>query len=128
MMFWLYAKDDEYLDTKEVALRIIQSFPTSRVDWERGNRKVACSLQNLVAMNVPEVILTSHRSLFDKTAYVEISSPQFPNQTVELFLSPYSRLELKSGIPEAEELLRHVAVQLASVLNYASKEIYEEPN
>lgn len=118
MPVYLYPKGDDYLDPKEVVSRIAQSLPIVLVDWMRGNQIIEKSLQDLIAINAPEPILISHKSLLIKTAYLRLSFPQFPNQNVEVLVSPCSRLELKCGNQDSEEAICHAAIQLASVLDY----------
>src|SRR6266446_8873446 len=107
-MIKLYCSDRPYLETKEVASRLVQSLPTVLVDWARGNRIIQEELDRLIESNTPDVILDSHRSLFDNTPYIQIWLPEYPHNFAYCVLDPYQPFALKSNTPETSGFLMTV--------------------
>ena len=68
----LYQEEDEFLLPRDVVSRLVQSIPKILVNWDRGDHLVEDKLQELIAMDAPNPVITGHKSLFGQTAYVEI--------------------------------------------------------
>jgi hypothetical protein len=92
--------------------------PTIKVDWVRGNQLVEEQRQKLIARHVPPVILASHQSLVDKTAYVQIWFPEFANQYVFCVIEPHQSFVIECSDPSNESYLSQAANKVASVLDY----------
>jgi hypothetical protein len=60
------------LTADQVEAKLRERIPDVVVDRERGNRHVAEGLQRLIENGTPEVICRGHRSLFERTLYVEV--------------------------------------------------------
>jgi hypothetical protein len=119
MLASVYPADEkDELQFPEIVSKIAQSMPTSLIDWIRGNKEVDDSLQRLISMGAPDVILESHRSLFGRTVYVEWSFPEFPNRRVKTLLSPGCRIDIRCVGEDDIELLRHAATRVSSALGY----------
>jgi hypothetical protein len=111
-------QEGEYLDPKEVVSRIATSMSTVLIDWTRGDQEVDSKLRELIALGTPDVILASHKSLFGRTVYIELSFPEFPNQPIGFFVQPYGRIAIES---KDSAVFHHAVDQLSSLLNYDSK-------
>jgi hypothetical protein len=79
---------------------------------------VQAALDKLATTGTPDVILASHKSLFGRTEYVEISFPEFPNQGVHFLVQPYSRIEITADGDNNIPLLKRAAEKLGALINY----------
>jgi hypothetical protein len=80
-------QDGSFLEAREIARRVIEALPSAVVDWQRGEVWVAESLQRLIDMRTPEVILQGHRRFFGRTVHISLAYPDWPERPVELITS-----------------------------------------
>jgi hypothetical protein len=76
------------------------------VDREKGNAWVQRKLDELIAMGAPNVILTSHRALFDNVVYVAISDPAWSGVTATSYLESMVNAALSGvcfDVPDASD-------------------------
>jgi hypothetical protein len=62
---------------RELARRLYDRFPTTVIDWERGDAYVQAGLDRLTALGTPDVILQSHRAYFGNVVFVSVSEPRW---------------------------------------------------
>lgn len=113
--------EEWYLPAETIVDRIVRSFPHAEVDWQRGKAEAESNLKRLTAMGTPELILLGARDLVDKTVYVRIDFPEYPENYVYAFVTGVER-ELGSLSFLAKvfdmDLLKYAAEQISSALNF----------
>ncbi|MGL4463324.1 MAG: hypothetical protein ACRC1K_14340 [Planctomycetia bacterium] len=62
---------------RELAQRLRDRFPTTVVDWRRGDAYVQAGLDRLASLGTPEVILRSHSAYFGNVVFVSVSEPHW---------------------------------------------------
>jgi hypothetical protein len=85
------------LDVEQQLSRLIRCFPAMLVDREKGNAWLQCKLDQLIAMGAPNIILTSHKALFDNVVFVSISEPAWSGVTATSYLESMVNASL-SGV------------------------------
>jgi hypothetical protein len=118
MVYLIYHEEEQYLDPREAASRLVQSMPATMIDWMRGNQLVEDQRQKLLARNVPDVILASHQSLVDNTAYVQIWFHEFDTDFVHFVIEPHQSFALQCSDPNNEACLTLAANKISAVLGY----------
>ena len=118
MQIRLAPRNSRYLEPRHIVARLAQFMPKIMVDWVLGHDIVEEKRKQLVAENTPEIIIASHQSLVDQTAFVQVWFPQFQDAFVYLVVQPHSALGLRCSDPSSHDLLAHAANQVAHALGY----------
>jgi hypothetical protein len=115
-------QDGSFLEAREIARRVIEALPSAVVDWQRGEVWVAESLQRLIDMRTPEVILQGHRRFFGRTVHISLAYPDWPERPVELITSGIQQgldaLFLNVTPPFNLTLLEQGAADFAAALDF----------
>ena len=71
MQLDLYVPDEQnegFLHAQTIADRLRKQFPSTLVDWDKGDARVQRQLDDLIANNCPELILQSQQTCFGHMA------------------------------------------------------------
>ncbi len=80
MQLELYFPDERaegFLHAQTIADRLRKQFPSTLVDWVKGDARVQRGLDDMISKNCPDLILQSQKSCFGHIAYIEICEPHW---------------------------------------------------
>jgi hypothetical protein len=114
----LYRADEQYLPLDEAIRRIAPVFRRVRFDRVRGDAGIREQYAELVALQVPEVILASHLTQLGMTVHTAVSDGEDLDDWVEFVLGPHQDVFVGYATQSDRERLRSTVEKLANVLGY----------
>jgi hypothetical protein len=76
-LYVLDGQNEGFLHAQTIADRLRKQFPSTLVDWDKGDARVQRRLDDLIANNCPDLILQSQQTCFGHMAYIEICEPHW---------------------------------------------------
>lgn len=74
------------ISAQELAQRLLRRFPSTVIDWGRGNAHVQEGLERLIALGAADVLLESHRAYFGNVVFTSVSEGRWEGATATSYL------------------------------------------
>lgn len=115
--------NDEKIDAHTTVERIQRHFPSTEIDWKRGDEEVYRGIERLRAMNAPDFYYEAKLKSLGKVAYICFRDERFPGRSAWFYASRIERdlgdcFDLYSA-PETDIVfLKQLAGEIAAKCNF----------